>query len=43
MLLTFQDQGADIFAEKIGEAVGAVVFVIILIMGMVWLVKKLRK
>jgi Ca2+/Na+ antiporter len=43
MLLILQGSGADVFAEKIGEAIGAVVFFILIIMGIVWLVKKARK
>ena len=43
MLLIFQDKSADVFAEKIGEAVGTVVFIILVIAGIVWLFKKIRQ
>lgn len=43
MFLILQGSGADVFFEKIGEAVGAVVFLILIIMGIVWLIKRAKK
>jgi Ca2+/Na+ antiporter len=42
-LLFLQDKSADVFFEKIGEAAGAVFFIILLIAGIVWLVKKAKQ
>lgn len=42
-MLFLQGSGADIFAEKIGEAIGAVIFLILIITGIVWLIKRAKK
>jgi Ca2+/Na+ antiporter len=41
--LLLQDKSADVFGQKIGEAMGAVFFIIILIAGVVWLIKKAKQ
>jgi heme/copper-type cytochrome/quinol oxidase subunit 4 len=43
IIIFLQDKSADIFAQKIGEAIFAIMAFVLLIAGIIWLVKKAKQ